>query len=422
VPGRPDEGGQALVVIALATVVVVACAGLAIDLGTVRAAQAAAQAAADAAATAGADDLPGSASAAVADAVAEAQANGYVSGVDGTTVAVNSPPRESRSHNGDPNSVEVIITRQVPTTFLRVLGLGSAQVKAYAVATSSAASGPPCALCVLSPAMPGALDLVGNPSVRITGSGVTVDSQASDGLEANGNATLSSSAIGIVGGYQVTGNVHLTPTPVTGVSPVPDPLASVPPPAVSGPAYGAVTANGNGTTAIDPGIYSTIAVNGNATLQLAPGTYVITNALLLNGNPTIDGSGVTLYFTCPGYSSADPAPCDGQAGAGLTLNGNPVYDLSAPTSGPYQGLTVFYDRGNTAGLTINGNASDDLTGTIYAKSADAVLNGNPGINQLNSLVVVNSATLNGDGQLNISFQQDQNYPVPPHTGSSVLTE
>ena len=423
--GRPRSGerGQVLILAAVMLTTLLAASGIAVDLGVARVERQSAQSAADAAAVAGADDLPGSSGSAVTDATATASAYDFTTGVDNVSVTVQSPPQASLTHDGDTNSVEVIITRQVPTFLLRAVGLSSVTVRAQAVATATGTSGSaPCVLCVLSPTASDALLNNGNPSVTITGGGVTVDSKASQAMLLNGNASLSAASIGVVGGLLVNGNDTLSPTPVTGVLPVTDPLAAVPPPALSGPKQGSVSLVGNGSRTLSPGIYTGISVTGNGTLDFNPGTYVITGPVSLTGNPNLVGQGVTLYFTCSAYSATDTAPCNGSSGSSLVLDGNPTYDLTAPTSGTYQGLTVFYDRGNTAVLTLNGNGSDDFTGTIYAKDAAATLNGNPGIDQVDSLVIVNTCTLNGNGALNIAFNQAQNYALPPTSGGAALTE
>lgn len=424
------EQGQVLLLSALFLVVLLGAAGLAIDIGVARAQKQSAQVAADAAAMAGADDLPCECTTWWADAQTYAAKNGFTDGSGGVSVSVNNPPVDG-AHKNDTNSVKVVITKQVPTLFASVFGIGSINVKVSAVATSAVSNTPPCVLCVLNRSRSGALTNNGNPEVSVSNGGIVVDSSSSTAAIFNGNPNVTATTIGVVGNYLSNGNVTLSPKPATGVTPVPDPLANVPAPAVSGPNNGTVILNGNGSQTLSPGIYSMIINNGNGTLTLNPGIYVITGQLILNGNPDIIGQGVTIYFTCSGYSGSKTEPCNGSSGAGLTLNGNPTYDLTAPTSSncggspstcPYDGLTVFYDRGNTAGLTLNGNPGDNFTGTIYAKSAKATLNGNPAVNQLNSLIVVDTAVLNGNGQLNLVFDKSQNYPVISPPGSSNLTE
>lgn len=432
---RAGERGQVLVLSAFGLVALLGMTGLAIDVGIATIQRRQAQNAADAAALAGADDLPGSpgtptnaeTTAASSDASTQAGLNGFSAG--GTvTIAVNTPPTTGK-HAGDSHSVQVVITKQVSTFFLGVLNQNRIKVTAQAVATAPPGAAK-CALCILDANASGALINNGNPTVKVQGAGIVVDSSSNTAAIFNGSPSVSATTFGIVGSYISNGGVTLSPTPTTTTA-VPDPLAGVPVPSVSGTPYPTQVNNGSGTLTLSPGIYGTIINNGNGTINLNPGVYVITGQLILNGSPTIVGTGVTLYFTCSGYSASNTAPCNGSSGAGLTLNGSPTYQLTAPTSStcssapstcPYVGLTVFYDRGNKAPLVLNGGPSDNFTGTVYAKSAQATLNGNPGDDQLNSLIVVDTATLNGSGTLTLNFDSSQNYPVPPATGTSDLTE
>src|ERR1019366_1615640 len=95
-----------------------------------------------------------------------------------------------------------------------------------------------------------------------------------------------------------------------------------------------------------------ISASGNGDLTLNPGTYIITGSLSLTGNGNLIANGVTLYFACAAY----PSPCStGQSGANFTLTGNGSMTLSAPTSGVFQGLSIFADRNNTANDALTGN-------------------------------------------------------------------
>jgi Flp pilus assembly protein TadG len=415
------EEGQVLVLACGMMVVLLAVAGLSIDLGTGWATKQSARMAASAAAAAGADDLPGSASQAQADALAMAATDGFQSGVGGVTVAVHVPPVSSQSHNGNPDSVEVDITRQWPTDFLQVLGIDRMTVTAQAVATAAPVVAPPCAICVLNPSGGTALEANGVVQVSVQGAGIAVDSTSSAAGVFNGSVAVSAPDIRMAGDYVATGDPSLTPTPQTGAQPVPDPLASVPAPAVTGPLQGSV-ALASGSETIQPGIYSGIAVSGGD-LTLSPGTYVITGAFSVSGDAAVTGDGVTLYFTCSAYSASNPAPCDGSAGGGLTLSGGTNYSLQAPSSGTYQGLTVFYDRGNTAPLTVAGSVtSDGLKGTVYLADGQLVVDGSSEVTEMDSMLIANNVVLNGDGNIAIDYSSADNAPLPPEPGSSVLTE
>lgn len=411
-PALTGEAGQSTIMIAVLMVALLGFAGMVIDYGQITNKHRQTQNAADAAAQSAAYEIYAGQSEATGttQATTAIQQHGYTAG-NLTTLQYLDASGQPTTIAANVQFVHSVVSETFKTLLLGLVGIPQATTNAAATVKTGSGT-PPCVLCVLNPTKTGAMTNNGNPSISVTGGGIVVDSNAGQAAIMNGNPSVTASSIGIVGNYLLNGNPTVSPTPQTGIAPVPDPLANVPAPATSGPNYGAITLNGNGSMTIQPGIYSQIIVNGNGTLNLQPGTYVITGSLILNGNPTIIGTGVTVYFTCSGYTSTATQPCNGSPGAGLTLNGNPTYQLTAPTSGVYQGLTVFYDRTNTAGLTLNGNPSDNFTGTIYAKSAAATLNGNPAVNQINSLIVVDTVTLNGNGQLNIVYNQSQNYSTP----------
>src|SRR5213593_2927579 len=106
-----DEG-QAVVFVALVLLGMLFAVGLAIDAGTLYSAKRTEQEAADAAAFAGAVVLyqGGTGAQAVQAAIDDATTNGYVDGVNLTTVVVNWPPQSGSYQNLQ--HVEVIITRQ----------------------------------------------------------------------------------------------------------------------------------------------------------------------------------------------------------------------------------------------------------------------------------------------------------------------
>ena len=443
------ERGQALALAAICLSVMLAAAGFTLDVGLGRIQQRDAQNAADAAALAGAQDLPGTPAtptqaeqtAAQNDATTYASTNGFSAG-SGITVTVNTPPLTG-AHTNDSTSIEVIITKQVPTLIARLFNKNSIAVTARSVATATPGV-TKCVLCVLDPSASGALTASGNGTVTVAGGGVVVDSSSSTAGVLSGNSDISdtdallSTRIGVVGPggnggcTQVSGNAQFNPGANCGINSVADPLSSVPVPDVLGPSNGSVSLSGNSTQTINPGIYSSLSVSANGVLTMNPGVYVLTggsSALSLSGNAALTGSGVVIYFACSSY----PTACNssGQAGAGMSLSGNGAFHVAAPTSATcqaqpstcsYEGLSVFYDRKNTAALTLSGNGNDSWAGTIYAPSAPATLSGNGGTFQLNSFVVVDKVTLSGNGALNLSFSQNQNYQAGGAPGAADLTE
>lgn len=260
--------------------------------------------------------------------------------------------------------------------------------------------GATCALCVLSPSASPSLSVTGNGTVSVNGS-IAVNSTGKPAASLTGNGSVTGTRIGGPGEFKVTGNGRFSPTPVT-QSAVPDPLAPLPecpgagtPSACPTNQIANVALTGNGSATVSPGIYQSISVTGNGKLTLNPGTYVITGSFSLSGNGSITGSGVTLNFACSAY----PTPCGaGQSGASFSLTGNGTVNLAAPTSGVFQGITIFVDRNDTASDTLTGNGST-MEGTIYATACNLTLTGNG--NLLIGRLIVKTLTLAGNGSVTI---------------------
>ena len=233
---------------------------------------------------------------------------------------------------------------------------------------------------VLSPTANGALNLSGNAQLAIPGV-LTVDSSSASAITASGNASATATAINVVGGVQTSGNASLSPTPTTGAAAVADPFAGLAAPTFSGTGT-AVNLGGNQALTLNPGTYSQITVSGNAKLTLTPGTYVITTGgFLVSGNASVgmSGSGGVLIY---------------DAGGGIAVSGNATLNLSAETSGPYDGLVIFQARTNTRALNFSGNGVGGLSGTVYAAGAQVILSGNASLQNVS--MVVNTLTLSGN--------------------------
>lgn len=213
-------------------------------------------------------------------------------------------------------------------------------------------------------------------------------------MDLTGNIHLNASSIGVSGGVSETGNVHVNPTPVTGIAPAADPLAFLPTPAVPSTCTPNPNYTGNRTVTLNPGCYDGLSATGNITLTLNPGMYVINGNFSETGNVSISGTGVT--FDLLGSTS---------------LTGNGTLNLSAPTSGTYNGVLFYQPSTNSSTMSLTGNSGSNIQGIVYAPSAAVTLTGNSG-SQLYTDFVVSTLTLTG----NPSFQD---YAVM--NGSSVLT-
>ena len=97
----------------------------------------------------------------------------------------------------------------------------------------------------------------------------------------------------------------------------------------------------------------------------------------------------------------------------MSITGNGLIDLQAPSYGAYDGLLVFSDRNNTSSLTLGGNGTTRIAGSIYAASGGMTLSGNGSNTNLDAEIVVNRLTLSGNnGAIVDNYTQSGNYVVP----------
>jgi hypothetical protein len=411
-----DQHGQVAIVVALMLAVLLGVAALVVDVGLNWAARTQAQTAADAAALAGVVSLPGDPAAAVDDVRRYLGANvpglageiGWehnLTDADGditcwTPPAEVPPPGTHGCEVGD-TAIQVITPPLRPVyAFAGIFGETGNQIKALAAAVRGpAVSGPaPCAICLLDRHAPRALSVTGNGDVTVANAGVMVNSDHTQAAVIQSSGDLTAVSIRVVGGWVATSSGGFTPTPVTGVGPLADPLADLPTPDQLGPLsdQGSVTV-GSADQTIDSGVYDTIAVTGGGDLTMDPGVYVVTGRLTLSAGAVL-GSGVTVYLACSGY----PTPCSG-AGAPFSQTGSGQYLATPPITGPYQGLALFYDRGNRAGLSFTGSGATTFTGTIYARQAAMSLTSGGVVLALDSLIAVRTMEVSASAEILLNF-------------------
>ena len=389
-----SASGQVMLLICVSLVAIVGMIAIVADFSFMQDQRNMMQTAADSAAMAGAEELN------YGDAVtagrADAATNGYTSGHNGVTVAVNNPPSMG-PNTSNTAYVEAIVTMPEPTYFLRVLGVSSITVSARAVAYEG--NGPNC-IYVLNPSASSAMSASGSAVIQ-SGCGLLVDSSSPSGIAVNGNPTITAPTIGVVGGYTSTGNVSFTPTPKTGVIAASDPLAYLQAPTVGSCAHTNFSLNGNTGSSGSPyqlyaGTYcGGISVNGNSWLNFNAGTYVLAGGgMTITSNSVMTGTGVTFYNTT------------GTSGYGaITLGGNSQSNFSAPTSGPLAGILFFQDRSipsTAAASTITGNSSSTFNGAIYFATTQVSFTGNSAVSGY-SIVVANKLVMNGNSTMGTNY-------------------
>jgi hypothetical protein len=419
---RNKQAGQALVLTAVALVVLMGFAGLAIDMGVLRYEKRLQQTAADAAAIAGANNLAyggvtvGAQNAAAANGFTD-NGGGQVSNcgtstnppaavgtvcveVNSTGTACNGPC--SGPHSGDPNYVEILVADVHPTYFMRVLGINSEAITARAVATDTSGSGSGGSGCI---------DTLGSPNKRIE-PGISTSGSVSlyaptCGINDNGNLitggganlSITAASIGVSGSVTQNGTGTVSPTPVSGVPALGDPISATAPCSGSScPSSGPITINagscsgagcaGNvtcsgGFCTIAPGNYDDICVGSGAFANFSAGLFVITgNSVCSSGVEFKIGANSSV---CNSYN-ADCSGMMGSANSGVTfymtgsgsvsVDGTATVQLSAPNSGTYEGMLFYQDPSDTASASLSGNDTSVYQGALYFPTAQLTFGGN----------------------------------------------
>lgn len=388
-----EESGQALAVVVLSLTMLLGFVGLAVDMGSLLHNKRELQVAADAAAVAGAmhanyPDL-------VAAAKNASAANGFTDGSNNVTVTINTPPTAG-NYASQTGYVEAIVQQNEPTIFMGLFKHGTMPVLARAVAVYSA--GGSGAGCIFTLGQTGTdFSLGGNVNFQGPNCGLYVDSNSTSSktpaMSVNGNIVLNMASIGVVGNYVAKGNVSVTPSsPTLGITPYSDPLSYIPgysctanscTPSTGGSSISctSLSLSGNVTKTLSPGCYTGLSASGNYNLTFNPGVYIIngSSGISFGGNGNLSGTGVTFYL----------------AQGGIDIAGNVSMNLSAPTSGTYNGILFDQSPSDSSSAEIDGNAGSVLKGVMYFPNASLTMNGNSG-SKVYADFVVSSLSLQGN--------------------------
>jgi Flp pilus assembly protein TadG len=384
--------GSAIVFVVLFLVIVLGFVGLGLDSGSVLSAKQQLQAAADAAALAGAalvetDPTAGDPSTpyqvtrqAAVDIAASNQAAkspvqlnhnyGNTSAGDIVVGTWDATTNLFTPGTTSPNAVKVTARRNASAgggpldlLFGQAFSKPTVDLERTAIATSGFSEGP--AILVLDPSGDKAFSMLGTPRLNATGKIIHINSSAGDAFYMNGSPDdprCITKATRVHGGaaYPLgaavpppTVNSWIEPDYLMYLPDHPDPLHTL-------PNYGTIT--GPGT--YDPGWYPQGVDFNDGVAQLLPGIYVIgPPGIDLKGDAQMIGEGVMLFLDLGGKLKIA-----GTGDAGL--------DLSAPTSGLYEGVVFYQHRQNGTLCDIQGGGLFDLHGTMYLKTARLEMDGN----------------------------------------------
>jgi hypothetical protein len=474
---KAQERGQALVIIALAAVGLFGFSALAIDGSRVFSDRRNAQNAADTAALSAAlakirqDNY-------VQAALDRAADNGYANDSNSTVEVamcntlsgpnaclgipvvadpLTATPEELARANAA-NYINVKITSILPATFGRIVGRNEFKNILSAIAYAGPVKPEPLvegyAIAAMERHSPDAIDHTGNFNLDINNSGIFSNSDYASttgngcqqgSMSSGGNAIISvDTAIHTVGTFCAGNNTDLTHVPdITQVSAIDDPPTVDIPSFSCGSTVSSESTDAQGRKIFSAGKHSSpVNLSGFGEVIFSPGTHCFERGLSILG-PQVTADNVKFLFTGGDFSlNGGTLTCNymqvhmtgsssgvnfGGAGniycnnvtfflssGGITWNGNPEYRLYAPTGGDYEGLLFYMPPSNGSAINIRGNSSCEMTGTILAVSSHITVNGNNWTNGLNSQIIGNTVTLEGNGNMVINYNPDDQYnPIDP---------
>ena len=156
-----------------------------------------------------------------------------------------------------------------------------------------------------------------------------------------------------------------------------------------------------GVVTLNPGVYCNgIAITAGASVTFQPGTYILNGGgLSVGGNSTIQGTGVTFYNTARGKYTY----------AAVNIAGGTLGFLSAPTSGPMEGMLFFQDRTVTlksksqSTNTISGSSNINFQGTFYFPTTDLTFSGGGQVATDYTILVARTIAVSGNTTLSANF-------------------
>jgi hypothetical protein len=419
---NPSRRGQSLVGFLLAFPMIVGALGLTVDLGwsyfRQESAKSAAQAAAIAATAAAGStssgnpvcgsnnvvcqsptrspaSIPNPAVTNIDVACQYAKDNGFAytsGGTQNVMVAAGTGTPTGLTGITVPYWVQVTVAENVTQTFSAVFGSRLGTISAR----STSGYMKPAGGCIYVLGSPGTtVAMSGTPSLS-TGCSIYVNSTSSAAMLLSGSPSITvtgGGSIDVSGAILRSGSPTFSPSPNLGTTPVADPLSGLTPPVASGCSVSGVSLSGSSTKTLSPcvaggivTVTSGISLSGSASVTLDPGIYIMNGGISASGSATINGSGGVMIYMASG---------------GISLSGGTTVNITAPSSGPYQGIGIYQPSSNTTAMALSGGSSQSINGAVYAPGASLAYSGSSGMcgNGGGTTLVINSITFSGSSSI-----------------------
>jgi Flp pilus assembly protein TadG len=395
---RADERGVSGLVTAIALTALMGFTGLAIDVVMWEVSQRSMQGAADQAALAAATAYRNNGETAALGASPTAQNAAYATAIQSgypvasATGSVTVTPYNNGGTCTNNGCIQVTITQAQQRYFTGIFLSSDVNTSVSAVGTCngcgngsftvSSTGGDPCVMA-LDASGAGVITASGNPTMSLTSCNLYNNSPNTSATILNGGAVIEGCTLTNACGSKAflaqpddPGTLNLPV--VTSASPAPDPYANVVPPTPASPCISSFPANPVPSGTYCPGNIGGSCGSCGANVTFADNAVIIiTGGLSLKGNSTLSGTGVMLYVV----------------GGASSIDANSTMAISAPTTGPYAGLAVWF--GDSSSVTWNGGNSASFKGAIYAPTANVNYKGNAASASTCTRLIAAAITLSG---------------------------
>jgi hypothetical protein len=302
-----------------------------------------------------------------------------------------------------PNAVKVVTRRSgnakagpLPLFFAPVLGVATTNVERTAIAKLEPGVKP--GLIVLDPHGAGALSMGGNPTIDVIGGDVVVDSDSADAVSVGSNSKVIADTVRLMPAPYANGSGFVGGSNVSRMTkPMADPLADTAEPTWSGLTSETMPGSGTYTPVLPGDIHyykNGLSVGSNSTLTIArPGIYVLGKDLSLQAGGTLIAHGVMFHLV---------------NGATVRMKGHPTLDISPPTTGPYEGISIWQARNNSSPADFGGTSTLKVLGILYFPSAVLSVGGTS--DNFSNQLIAKDIKLQGNGTITIHWN---GRPGPP---------
>jgi len=327
--------------------------------------------------------------------------------------------------------VQVSLTVSQSLPFSSMFMTAVPNITANATAASVPGGGSACFLALTTSASETGLAFTGNAAVYAPNCDGFSDSSSTNTSSAKGSSDVTINTVGGVGGIQASNNFHVTA--YRPYSPaLADPFIDITPSAsdMVCNATTTVTHGNNGSNITGPvaldentvfplvdqtsgkstNCFSSLSVSSNKTLTLPAGTYYINGGdAFIQGNLTCNGCTIVLT-----NSSSSTTATIGQ----FKVNASSNINLTAPTTGTYQGIAIYQDRravdSNSNVNKINGNSSSIINGAMYFPNQQLEYNGTGTTSATCTMFVAKRLVFTGNSSTSNKFNGADDCPQYPN--------